>query len=84
MDAGLLAVRFAGGDVDVVVTRAVMGDPLDARRESRDDLLVEDTDAVRRYVVAVHADDARIFPAWLEIIEKVGAVGRVHRLYSLL
>ena len=66
--------------VDLVVSRAIVCDPLHARRQLRDELLVEDADVVRGDVVTIDTDDAVILSPGLEAGEELGAVGGVHRL----
>lgn len=78
----VLTLRFAGGNIDLVIAGAVVRYPLDAGCQGGDDLLVEDANLICGDVVSVDTNDSFIFSARLEVLEEVGPVWRVHRLKS--
>ena len=73
-------MRFAGPDVDLVVPCAVVRDPLHARCDGVNELLVKDADAVGGVVVSVDADDVVILIAGRERSEELSSVSAVHGL----
>jgi hypothetical protein len=64
-----LTFRYAGGDVDLIVSGSVMSYQLDpGLSQNRDDFRIEDANFIGGDVVSVHTPDTSVFPSGLEIL----------------
>lgn len=59
------AFGFTRKDIDLIISSAIMSDPLDAYRESVHNLFVEHSDAICGDVMSVDAHGALIFATFL-------------------
>jgi hypothetical protein len=79
-----LTVGFALPNINLVITRSIVSDPLHVWSESLDDLSIEDTNVVGRGVMSVNANYACVFSVHFEASQKIGASSGVHALISLM
>ncbi len=80
---GSTAARTAGlarMHVDGVIPGAVVRDPAHGRRQTVDERLVEDADALRGLVLPVDPDSILVLPAWAELREEARAIRGVNVL----
>lgn len=57
-----------------------MCDPFNRRRETIDDLFVEETNLLRRGVVSEYANDAIVLAVLLETLKEIGTSGGIEVL----